>query len=1385
MVELYIENYLVEFKDDITIPFTYETIDPNKLSSIKNSFTKTVEIPGTKKNNEIFGDLFRIDRYIPSTQIFQYHFGVKNIGFQFDPHKKAEYQLINNGIIINRGYCVLNDIVIKNEVDITYKITLYGGIGEFFYSLAYNEDGSPKTLYDMHWAWRKRNSAYTDYDSPMNIEQENNDIIMDCSTRAVNLAYHYLKPIEEIYYDGETWEHLGESNWWYDDNTAYHITDIDKDVVFIPCYTGTYNDFDSKKMLISTFNQNYNPGIGNNVMTNDTKNKLSKSFPDQLEDYSDGSGTPTVYTTMDKTLDSTGAYRYGIATFSRDLDPWEAGDIRVNEMPVGIRLSKLMRTLSEPFNNGGYEVEWHPDILNSPYWNYSWVMLGKMNQEKEKNSVPNITLSLPTYNYANRIKYNTNTAVGIYESGYDRVVERNYTISNWTRNEYKYNFEQSFGLTFDVLVDNNRSIENNESSNLIGSDSENTNSFATYFLYRRENRNIYRNVNNYYVTLTTLYDGNEIINTQVDIFSTWGDLYDDNYMGVHNFGINGVNKDSIERKIINIINSRLGTNLTVNDLIYHYYDIHKIGNYEYNAQNVYHIKYKQNVENISLNIPVGVNNLQINQKQFVLFIVTQKTDLLEVFDGGIYGYESPSLYGEIIGDRADGFIYWWNFNHVHPNYYCTYNTEILTSYIHYADNISGFKTLQLTKQMLFANSKSPFKYLADLIKMMNWKVTADNISKKIYITPLDKYYSENIIDIDNNVDYNREIRIKNINTDSKRINVGLEPLDTYPITLFNRIDKDKFNIYHYDTGIEYNTSETNLLDDLIYKSELDWQQSSVFYNLYPQFPKAYNTPTISWTLFKRKVEEGVVTDEIDRFEKIVIGCPSIESNLVASNDWLPKISLFDKDNKYTEADTMLMFLNGFVANYDYTKIDTSEPTVLTPTSTIADKAIKTDGTIINSNYVTIYVFDNITSGLDFTTSGYWDSVEPDLLQVYYYDSDGNFLGGELPASQTQGQSVTYTDQPINVPLNCFTIKMNVNTTNSQTTNIFNLKSTNSHYSISPRISLSEDTYEQYYFTGGRCYVYDFKYNDSMANWGMYSSDQKGTAFSCAIPFFTRELYNSYESETYTENITLQPTRVLNNQYFTYIDNVYLIHGDTNWEMREYDIDLSTMSNLRFTAQYPSDQTGQILFKSSSGWMTIGVEGTFGPAQSEFVNSSINTAGGLAHLYMNVWKGNTETTYITADVEAVLPPEWKYKDEVYASWNLINQQNIMNMYNVDKARFLKNPELVFYKRPGSVQKAIVDNNEYTFELPNFISNDIYNNNWKDYMNDLYNRNTRDVTAYIDLSMFGTPNDIMSTIFKWQGFYWIPLKIENFQYGQIGKDKFTKCTLHKVADINNWI
>ena len=47
MIELYIENKKIDITDDLEINFTYESIDPDKLSAIKNSFSNEIKFLNT------------------------------------------------------------------------------------------------------------------------------------------------------------------------------------------------------------------------------------------------------------------------------------------------------------------------------------------------------------------------------------------------------------------------------------------------------------------------------------------------------------------------------------------------------------------------------------------------------------------------------------------------------------------------------------------------------------------------------------------------------------------------------------------------------------------------------------------------------------------------------------------------------------------------------------------------------------------------------------------------------------------------------------------------------------------------------------------------------------------------------------------------------------------------------------------------------------------------------------------------------------------------------------------------------------------------------------------------------------------------------------------
>lgn len=206
-IRLYINNNQVDLIEEISLPFTYQLTDLDNPTIVKNSFSKTITIEGTKNNNRIFGEIYNFDR----EQMFD---DVLLTGVYFNPSYRTPFTLYKDGEIIEQGYMQLNDVVIKNKT-IQYNITLYGGLGDFFYNLSYNEDNEPLQLKDL------------DY---------NQDLTFIIDKKIVK----------------KCWENVGED--------TNEITDV---IQFIPCYNGVYDDFDNDKVLINTKDTDLFPVVKN------------------------------------------------------------------------------------------------------------------------------------------------------------------------------------------------------------------------------------------------------------------------------------------------------------------------------------------------------------------------------------------------------------------------------------------------------------------------------------------------------------------------------------------------------------------------------------------------------------------------------------------------------------------------------------------------------------------------------------------------------------------------------------------------------------------------------------------------------------------------------------------------------------------------------------------------------------------------------------------------------------------------------------------------------------------------------------------------------------------------------------------------------------------
>lgn len=204
-VYLYIAGTLVDLKDDGLILMNYTMEDLANPTIVKNSYSQEVTLPGTPTNNALFGGIYQLDR----RQIFDAEY----TGVNFDPSRRTPFEIRNDkSEILESGYIKL-DRISRNDQNIEYSITLYGGLGSFFYTLSYDANGNKRTLADIDFL------GIGDKDGELDFTI-NASFVRSCWQR----------------WDGE-WPEYPEE-----------IYDV---INFAPCYNGIPENFDANKGLIA------------------------------------------------------------------------------------------------------------------------------------------------------------------------------------------------------------------------------------------------------------------------------------------------------------------------------------------------------------------------------------------------------------------------------------------------------------------------------------------------------------------------------------------------------------------------------------------------------------------------------------------------------------------------------------------------------------------------------------------------------------------------------------------------------------------------------------------------------------------------------------------------------------------------------------------------------------------------------------------------------------------------------------------------------------------------------------------------------------------------------------------------------------------------------
>lgn len=364
---LYIKGKYVDVDDDQLFLFTYSNNSVESPEAIKNNYSKTITVKGTPNNNKLFDELYLLDSVIN----------------RFDTSKREEFELYDNGSLIESGYVKLNSIKYEKN-NPSYEITLYGMLGDFFYKLAYKDDSNDVelSLKDLQYNYKRLPVLLGEGDAT---PTQNVDNISTDVDETKTLFYWNSDFIWNSWLMQFTDKYPHQNECWEDFVTA------------APVYSGYNEDFDNDVVVT---NMNY-PAQYDGIL------------PRTIQNGSD------LYSTK---------LNYSKLKTDRELDQWEIRDLRSSVQRPAIKLDKLFKKIVDYSKQNGYDIVFDKDIdftgeQNNPLNNYfhkSYILLDALDTAAEQTKI--YSLSSPEEQTTSRtgwteqdVKFNGNLSTDTSE----------------------------------------------------------------------------------------------------------------------------------------------------------------------------------------------------------------------------------------------------------------------------------------------------------------------------------------------------------------------------------------------------------------------------------------------------------------------------------------------------------------------------------------------------------------------------------------------------------------------------------------------------------------------------------------------------------------------------------------------------------------------------------------------------------------------------------------------------------------------------------------------------------------------------------------------------------------------------------------------------------
>lgn len=825
MLELYIAGRNADIPENFSVLFNYNSTEVSNPTAIKNKYSSTITLPGTPKNNEIFGEIWKLGRIlIPLQEDTRgpYDIGRMLSSVHFDPRKRVDFKIYNNQDLIESGYLQLLEVNIGTE-EITYRLSLYGGIGDFFYTLQYDEDNVEKNLGSLYWGWKSTQGS----EDTTSLGIWDRNFILD------------------------SWGKLSSPS---------VPGDIASDITAIPTYSGQYEDFSASKVLVNV------PSLTGYY------SEAQNLFPDH-----EVNGGKAYYL-----YDS----KYSLLETPRDLSEWEARDLRSEHQRVGVRFSSFFKAISNPINNGGYQVVLDPDIESTPYFQKSWILLDRPDFEEISTdpvapSTGEIHI-LDTESSVSKDFMYTDSQQSIFNTS-TYVNPRFYASINVGIDfEHPVYNDEILGLTMTA-----GSLGNNMT---FGSSSTIWDSLGVRIeMYNPDNNTLISNSD------TFLLRNNGITVAGHKYYGSLDDARDDI-------------RERVFQEVRNQVYSSFGGTIRpVRNLDY------KRSRTSINTSGGTVYDNYRSVENLNLSwedMPVS-SRFKLRLRLFKIRVSASysSSDLNASFwtwytSIGSFNEWWPTLFSS---SSYDTIVRQLNSEMIAKDSFL----KIESAYFLDDSATEEIQARSITKSRIFSKSENPLKYLLDWTKMFDLRFRTDQYLKIVYIDKRQNYYlpgTENL-----RVDLAKGIKIGPTVAKYKSFTYGLPIPETYMSRLYDRKTSEPYGKVKLYTGYEFNNENRDVYEDSVYKALIPYAMNSYYFSHQGtgDIPSVALSPTFEYTLYTTSGTDEIYTQTIDK------SWPLISSTYnVRYLDSVPKLCIFSEDENYIDGINSIVFFNGSYANTD-------------------------------------------------------------------------------------------------------------------------------------------------------------------------------------------------------------------------------------------------------------------------------------------------------------------------------------------------------------------------------------------------------------------------------------------------------------------------------------